>query len=104
MVVLFNSYLNNGFYFIFRMISKKKAKSSGEDFDLFLIELGKKLKSYREAAGYTSYEHFAYDKNIGRAQYGKYERGTEDMRLSSLFKLLDAVGVTWEEFFKEIKR
>ncbi|AHF18106.1 hypothetical protein NIASO_20670 [Niabella soli DSM 19437] len=82
------------------MISKKKNKSSGEAFDLFLTEVGKKLKSYREAAGYTSYEHFAYDKNIGRAQYGKYERGTEDMRLSSLFKLLEALNISWEEFFE----
>lgn len=84
------------------MVSKKKNKSSGEEFDLFLTEVGKKLKSYREAAGYSSYEHFAYDHNIGRAQYGKYERGTEDMRLSSLFKLLDSMGITWSDFFKDM--
>lgn len=84
------------------MVSKKKNKSSGEEFDLFLTEVGKKLKSYREAAGYSSYEHFAYDHNIGRAQYGKYERGTEDMRLSSLFKLLASMGISWEDFFKDM--
>ncbi|MGN7787052.1 helix-turn-helix domain-containing protein [Niabella sp. 22666] len=81
------------------MVSKKNTKTSGEDFDEFLLEVGNKLRSYRQKAGYTSYEQFAFDKGIGRAQYGKYEKGTEDMRLSSLFKILDALGVTWEEFF-----
>lgn len=83
------------------MESKIKGKSSGEEFDIFLKNIGKKLKSQREQAGYTSYEYFAYEKNFGRAQYGKYERGTEDMRLSSLFRILQALDISWEEFFKQ---
>lgn len=85
------------------MKSKKSAKTSGEDFDNFLIEVGEKLKKFRTKNGYSSYEQFAFEKGIGRAQYGKYERGTEDLRLSSLFKTLKALDVSWEEFFKGIK-
>lgn len=85
------------------MVSKKNTKSSGEDFDKFLIEIGERLKKQRIKEGYTSYEQFAFDKNLGRAQYGKYERGTEDLRLSSLFKVLNKLNISWEEFFKGIK-
>jgi transcriptional regulator with XRE-family HTH domain len=85
------------------MVSKKNDKTSGQEFDEFLINLGENLKKYRTKNGYTSYEQFAFEHNIGRAQYGKYERGTEDMRLSSLFKVLKELNVPWDEFFKEMK-
>ncbi|MGC4036063.1 MAG: helix-turn-helix transcriptional regulator [Chitinophagaceae bacterium] len=85
------------------MKSQKNIKTSGEDFDKFLTEIGEKLKKYRLKKGYTSYEQFAFEHNIGRAQYGKYERGTEDLRLSSLFKVLKMMDISWEEFFKGIK-
>jgi len=77
-------------------------KSSGDEFDTFLANIGQKLKTLRVESGFSSYEHFAYEKNFGRAQYGKYERGTEDMRLSSLFKILQALDISWEDFFKDI--
>lgn len=83
------------------MVSKRNKKTSGPEFDDFLIVVGNKLKSYRKAAGYSSYEQFAFEKVIGRAQYGKYEKGTEDMRLSGLFKILDSLGISWEEFFSK---
>lgn len=85
------------------MVSKKNIKTSGKEFDDFLIDIGKKLKKYRSAKGYTSYEQFAFDNHIGRAQYGKYERGTEDMRLSTLYRILEDLDVGWEEFFKGLK-
>lgn len=102
-MVLNRSNLKDGFCFIFSMKSRKSAKTSGDDFDEFLIEVGEKLKKFRVKNGYSSYEQFAFEHNIGRAQYGKYERGTEDLRLSSLFKTLKALDVSWEEFFKGIK-
>jgi len=70
------------------MVSKKNTKTSDEDFDESLLEIGNRLRSYRQKAGYTSYEQFAFDEGIGRALYGKYEKGTEDMRSTSLFKIL----------------
>ena len=86
------------------MVSHKKESKKGDQFSDFLENIGAKLKELREQAGYTSYEHFAYDHNFGRAQYGKYERGTEDMRLSSLFRILEAMNISWDEFFKDIER
>lgn len=65
-----------------------------------LIQVGQRLKALRKAKGYTNYEQFAYEHNIGRAQYGRYEKGS-DLRLSSLFKVLQAMDISPEEFFRE---
>jgi transcriptional regulator with XRE-family HTH domain len=64
-----------------------------------LEKLGARLKELRIAKGYSNYEQFAYDHNIPRAQYGRYERG-QDLRISSLLKVLRALEVTPSEFFK----
>jgi transcriptional regulator with XRE-family HTH domain len=79
-------------------VSEKKSPE-GEPFDEFLVKIGQRMKELRLALGYTSYEQFAYDHQIGRAQYGKYERGTEDLRLSSLHKIVTAFGMTMDQFF-----
>lgn len=63
-----------------------------------LRKLGERIKSLRIKAGYTSYEHFAYKHEIPRAQFGRYERG-EDLRYSSLLKVIRAFDMTVEEFF-----
>ena len=65
-----------------------------------LENLGKRLKKLRKAKGYGNYEQFAYENNIPRAQYGRYEKGN-DLRFSSLVKVVRALGVTMEEFFGE---
>lgn len=62
-------------------------------------KLAKRIRSLREKEGYSSYEYFAYDHNISRAQYGRYERG-EDLRFSSLLKIAQAFGMSLEEFLK----
>ncbi|MEM6359647.1 MAG: helix-turn-helix domain-containing protein [Bacteroidota bacterium] len=67
-----------------------------EQLDFF----GKRLKTLRKKKGYTNYEQFAYEHRIGRAQYGRYEKGA-DIRLSSLLKLLRAMEITPVEFFGE---
>jgi transcriptional regulator with XRE-family HTH domain len=67
-------------------------------------EIGLALKYQRKKLGYSSPDKFAYEKGIDRSQYGKYEAGTEDMRLSSLIKVLDKMGLTLEQFFKEMKK
>ena len=72
-------------------------------FDKFLSLVGERMKKRRLAKGYSSYEQFAYEYEIGRAQYGKYERGTEDLRLSSLYKILKSLDTNFEEFFKGLK-
>lgn len=65
-----------------------------------LMRLGKRIKELRMKKGYTNYEHFAYDNNIPRAQFGRYEQG-EDLRYSSLKRVVTALGMTMEEFFSE---
>ncbi|AZB34803.1 helix-turn-helix domain-containing protein [Chryseobacterium bernardetii] len=63
-----------------------------------LKKLGKRIKEVRIAKGYSSYEYFAYEHNISRAQYGRYEKG-EDLRFSTLAKVINAFGMTMKEFF-----
>lgn len=50
--------------------------------------------------GYSSYENFAFDHKIHRAQYGRYETGT-DMQFTSLLKIARAFDMTLEEFFSK---
>jgi transcriptional regulator with XRE-family HTH domain len=76
---------------------KKKPKEvSVTDFK----KLGDRIKSLRIQKGYTNYEYFAFEHNISRSQFGRYERG-EDLRYSSLLKVVRAFGMTMEEFFSE---
>lgn len=65
-----------------------------------LQKLGSRIKQLRIQKGYTSYEYFAYEKDISRAQYGRYENG-EDLRYSSLIKIVKAFDMSMEEFFSD---
>lgn len=65
-----------------------------------LHNLGKRLREIRIERGYTNYEQFAFDNDLPRAQYGRYEQG-KDLRFSSLVKVLKALNITIEEFFRE---
>jgi transcriptional regulator with XRE-family HTH domain len=78
--------------------SKKKAVVLDPDDQL--QKLGKRIKDLRIKAGYTSYEYFAYEHEIPRAQFGRYEQG-QDLRFSSLVKIINAFGMTMTEFFSE---
>jgi transcriptional regulator with XRE-family HTH domain len=64
-----------------------------------LKQIGDRLKYYRKKSGYTNYEYFAYENNISRPQYGKYEAGA-NIQLNTLIKILKALNVSLEEFFK----
>jgi len=65
-----------------------------------LAKLAMRIKTLRIEKGYSNYENFAFEHNIPRAQYGRYEKG-EDLRYSSLTKVIKALGVTIPEFFGE---
>lgn len=65
-----------------------------------LKKLGERIRQLRIDKGYTSYEYFAYEHNLPRSQFGRYERG-EDLKFSSLLKILDAFDMTLEEFFSK---
>jgi hypothetical protein len=79
--------------------SKKSAKPQLNTDDQ-LKKLGERIKQLRIAKGFTSYEYFAYEHNISRAQFGRYEQG-QDLRFSSLIRIINAFGMTLDEFFSE---
>jgi len=76
---------------------KKEVKIPIEPEDQ-LVKLGARIKSLRIKAGYASYETFAYEHGLPRAQYGRYEQG-KDLRFSSLVKVIAAFNMTLNEFF-----
>ena len=65
-----------------------------------LVKLGNRIRELRIKKGYTSYEYFAYEHNISRAQFGRYEKG-EDLRYTSLLKVVRALDISLQEFFSE---
>lgn len=77
---------------------KKKVIPGNTDADL--KKLGNRIKQLRIAKGYSSYEYFAYDHNISRAQFGRYEKG-QDLRYSSLLKVIAAFEMSVSDFFSE---
>lgn len=79
---------------------KKAPVISQKQSNKYLLLVGNRIKKLRIERGFTSYEYFAYEHNISRSQFGRYEKG-EDMRLSSLFKVIDALGITISDFFDE---
>lgn len=82
------------------MKGRKKANRKELDTNDQLSKVGQRIKQLRIEKGYSSYEYFAYENNISRAQFGRYEQG-QDLRLSSLIRVVNAFGMTLEEFFSE---
>ncbi len=74
----------------------KKTKQTNKD----VVKLAKRLKELRVEKGYTNYEYFAFDNDLPRAQYGRYEKG-EDLRFTSLMKVIKAFGISPQEFFSK---
>lgn len=74
-------------------------KSITEEEKVVLKKIGERLKKYRKEAGYSNYEYFAYEHNISRPQYGKYEAGA-NIQLNTLIRILKHLNVSMEEFFK----
>lgn len=74
----------------------------GNETDILLFEIGKKLKQLRIDAEYSSYETFANDYDLDRKQYWRIENGT-NLTLSTLNKILKIHKVSFQEFFKGIE-
>ena len=66
----------------------------------FFFKVSDRIKELRIAKGYRNYENFAFKFNFSRSQIARYEKG-EDLRLSTLVRVLRALEVTPEEFFRE---
>jgi transcriptional regulator with XRE-family HTH domain len=82
------------------MTTKGKKAVSGSMPDEIKKKVGVRFKGLREQQGYSNYEKFANAKDLNRAQYGRYEKGT-DLRISSLAKVVKAFDMTLAEFFAE---
>ncbi|WP_439880920.1 XRE family transcriptional regulator [Pontibacter sp. MBLB2868] len=68
--------------------------------DELLKAIGKRLKEIRIQKGYSSYEAFALDHDLGRMQYWRLERGV-NMTMKSLIRVLEIHQMTLQEFFSE---
>jgi transcriptional regulator with XRE-family HTH domain len=64
-----------------------------------LKRVGVKLTELRKQKGYTSHQDFAFDHDIPRVQYWRIEKGTTNLTLKSLVKILSIHELTVEEFF-----
>jgi DNA-binding Xre family transcriptional regulator len=81
---------------------RKKATLGHFDHDVFLQKISKRIKKARKDRGFKSYELFAYDIEISRAGMSKYEAGTfDDIRMRTLLKIIDGLGMSPQEFFSE---
>lgn len=75
-------------------------EKSKKEKDPIILALGARIKELRIAKGYSNYENFAFDHDIPRSQFGRYEKG-EDLRFTSLIKVLKAFNISPEDFFDE---
>ncbi len=82
------------------MKKKKSTKSEEEIRKEYLQKLGNRIKELRIKKGYSNYEYFAYEHNLARAQYGKYETGG-NIQFDTLVKIITALDMTVTEFFSE---
>lgn len=67
--------------------------------DEILNELGATIKNARKRNGFTSAENFAFQMDISRSLYTKYENGS-DLRVSTLFRIIQGMGMKVSDFFK----
>jgi transcriptional regulator with XRE-family HTH domain len=78
--------------------SKKGAKVLDEQQE-FIQKICNKLRALREATDFSQ-ETFAYEHGIDRRQWYNMENGV-DMRISTLYRGLKALGTTPAEFFMD---
>jgi transcriptional regulator with XRE-family HTH domain len=71
-----------------------------KDEDKLFKLMGKRIRDLRIKAGFKSQEAFAYEANIPRAQYGRYESGS-NITMKNLLKIVQFHKMTFEEFFSQ---
>lgn len=68
--------------------------------DIRIKKIAEKLKELRKKAGFTNYENFAWENEIGRVQYWRMEKGA-NFTIVSLLKILDAHKISLKDFFSD---
>lgn len=66
-----------------------------------LNKLGKRLKQVRIDRGHQSLEKFAFSNDISRVLYSNYEAGKGNVTFKNLTKVLNALDMSYQEFFSE---
>ena len=64
-------------------------------------KIGLRLKAIRKSLNFGNSDKFALHYDLDRAQYGKYEAGSQDLRISSLIKILEKINYQLSDFFNE---
>jgi transcriptional regulator with XRE-family HTH domain len=65
-------------------------------------KMGLRIRELRIKAGFTNSEYFAYENDINKRTMSKAEKGG-NINTETLFRILLALHVSPEEFFKGIK-
>ena len=66
-------------------------------------KIAKRVKELRKQKGYISYEEFSSTYKIPKVQYWRMEKGT-NFTINSLLRVLDAHGITIQEFFQGVEK
>lgn len=70
--------------------------------EAFMTQLGNRIKELRKKSGFSSAELFAYDIEISRVGMSKYETGAfNDIKMGTLLKIIDGLGMKPKDFFAE---
>lgn len=62
--------------------------------------IGKRIKELRVSQGFANYEDFAFQNELPRSQFGKFENGA-NMTMKNFFKVIKALNISPEQFFSE---
>ena len=85
-----------------RQFSKfRQMENSEKNIDLKIKEISQRLKEIRLSKGYSSYETFAFEKELNRVQYWRIESG-QNITLKTLIKVLNIHNISLGEFFKDL--
>ena len=76
-------------------------ENSEKNIDLKIKEISQRLKEIRLSKGYSSYETFAFEKELNRVQYWRIESG-QNITLKTLIKVLNIHNISLGEFFKDL--
>ena len=81
------------------MAQKENGDFSGNE--KALKKIGSRPRGLRKAKGYSSPDKFAYEHNLNRSQYGKYEAGNTNLTIGTLISIIDKFEIGLSEFFNE---
>jgi len=69
-----------------------------------LKKIGDRFRELRISKGYSSYEDFAIDNDLGRMQYWRLENGKTNLTIKTLVKVLAIHEISMTEFFSYVEK